>query len=127
MLRRKRSTQGNETDERFAINLPAFTHGIFELPFFRQDLLSGDPMDTLTKAQIQRALSQRLRNCRVTCTINPDSSLSITVLAPDANQFTIANINRARYHGESGINRLVREILEDMVVSRKTSRLSSVG
>ncbi|AUZ45882.1 hypothetical protein [Pseudomonas orientalis] len=84
-------------------------------------------MDTLSKAEIERALSQRLRNCRVTCTITPDSNLSITVLAPDANQFTIANINRARYHGESGINRLVREILEDMVVSRKTYRLSSVG
>ncbi|AZE84439.1 hypothetical protein C4J98_3028 [Pseudomonas orientalis] len=84
-------------------------------------------MDTLSKAEIERALSQRLRNCRVTCAINPDSSLSVTVLAPDANQFTIANINRARYHGESGINRLVREILEDMVVSRKTSRLSPVG
>ncbi|WP_124386145.1 hypothetical protein [Pseudomonas sp. R5-89-07] len=84
-------------------------------------------MDTLTKAQIEHALAQRLRNCRVSCTINPDNSLSVTVLAPDANQFTIANINRARYHGESGINRLVREILEDMVVSRKTSRLTSVG
>lgn len=84
-------------------------------------------MDTLTRTQIEQALSERLPNCIVTCTINPDGSLSVTVLAPDANQFTIANINRARYHGESGINRLVREILEDMVVSRKTSRLSSVG
>lgn len=84
-------------------------------------------MDTLTRTQIEQALSERLPNCIVTCTINPDSSLSVTVLAPDANQFTIANINRARYHGESGINRLVREILEDMVVSRKTSHLSSVG
>jgi hypothetical protein len=84
-------------------------------------------MDTLTRTQIEQALSERLPNCIVTCMINPDSSLSVTVLAPDANQFTIANINRARYHGESGINRLVREILEDMVVSRKTSRLSSVG
>ena len=84
-------------------------------------------MDTLTRTQIEQALSERLPNCIVTCTINPDSSLSVTVLAPDANQFTIANINRVRYHGESGINRLVREILEDMVVSRKTSRLSSVG
>ncbi len=83
-------------------------------------------MDTLTKAQIQRALARRLRNCRVSCTINPDNSLSVTVLAPDANQFTIANINRAQYHGQPGINRLVREILEDMVVSRQSSRLSSV-
>ncbi|MCK3843266.1 hypothetical protein [Pseudomonas sp. W15Feb34] len=83
-------------------------------------------MDTLTKAQIQRALARRLCNCRVSCKINPDNSLSVTVLAPDANQFTIANINRAQYHGEPGINRLVREILEDMVVSRQSSRLSSV-
>ena len=84
-------------------------------------------MDTLTKAEIEHALSQRLPNCRVTCVINPDSSLSVTVLAPDANQFTIATINRARYNGESGTNRLVRDILEDMVVSRKTSHLSPGG
>ena len=84
-------------------------------------------MDTLTKAQIQHALSTRLPNCTVKCAINPDGSLSVTVLAHDANQFTIANINRAHYHGEQGINRLTREILEEMVMSRQSSRLSSVG
>ncbi|KPB98021.1 Uncharacterized protein AC503_2679 [Pseudomonas syringae pv. maculicola] len=41
----------------------------------------------------------------------------MTVTAHDADQFTIANINRAHYHGESGINRLIREILEEMVMS----------
>lgn len=80
-------------------------------------------MDTLTKAEIEMALSTRLPNCTVHCTINPDNSLSVTVLASDTDQFTIANINRTRYHGEPGINRLVREILEEMVMSRQSTRL----
>ncbi|WP_431033448.1 hypothetical protein [Pseudomonas yamanorum] len=84
-------------------------------------------MDTLTKVEIHIALSARLPNCRVKCAINPDRTLSVTVLAPGADQFTIANINRAQYHGESGINRLIREILEEMVLSRQASKLSSMG
>ena len=35
----------------------------------------------------------------------------------------IINIDRLQYHGEAGINRLVREILEEMVISRQTSNL----
>ena len=84
-------------------------------------------MDRLTKAEIEAALSARLPNCAVKCAINPDSSLSVTVLAHDADQFTIANINRAHYHGPSGINRLVREILKEMVMSRRLSRRHSWG
>ncbi|AVE03700.1 hypothetical protein CYL20_03730 [Pseudomonas palleroniana] len=84
-------------------------------------------MDTLTKVEVEAALSARLPNCAVHCAFNPDGSLSVTVTAHDADQFTIANINRARYHGESGINRLIREILEEMVISRQSSRRSSVG
>lgn len=59
-------------------------------------------MDTLTKVEVQAALSARLPNCAVHCAFNPDGSLSVTVTAHDADQFTIANINRAHYHGESG-------------------------
>lgn len=84
-------------------------------------------MDTLTKVEVEAALSARLPNCAVNCAFNPDGSLSVTVTARDADQFTIANINRAHYHGESGINRLIREILEEMVISRQSSRRSSVG
>lgn len=84
-------------------------------------------MDTLTKVEVEAALSARLPNCAVHCAFNPDGSLSVTVTTHDADQFTIANINRARYHGESGINRLIREILEEMVISRQSSRRSSVG
>ncbi|WP_460103649.1 hypothetical protein [Pseudomonas sp. H1_D04] len=84
-------------------------------------------MDTLTKVEVEAALSARLPNCAVHCAFNPDGSLSVTVTAHDADQFTIANINRARYQGESGINRLIREILEEMVISRQSSRRSSVG
>jgi hypothetical protein len=82
-------------------------------------------MDTLTKAEIDIALSARLPNFRVKCAVNPDGNLSVTVLAQGADQFTIANINRDKYHGESGINRLIREILEEM--SRQSSKLSSTG
>lgn len=84
-------------------------------------------MDTLTKVEVEAALSARLPNCAVHCAFNPDGSLSVTVTAHDADQFTIANINRAHYHGEPGINRLIREILEEMVISRQSSRRSSVG
>jgi molybdopterin/thiamine biosynthesis adenylyltransferase len=84
-------------------------------------------MDTLTKVEVEAALSARLPNCAVNCAFNPDGSLSVTVTAHDADQFTIANINRAHYHGESGINRLIREILEEMVISRQSSRRSTVG
>ena len=84
-------------------------------------------MDTLTKVEVEAALSARLPNCAVHCAFNPDGSLSVTVTAHGADQFTIANINRTHYHGESGINRLIREILEEMVMSRQSSRRSSVG
>lgn len=84
-------------------------------------------MDTLTKVEIEIALSTRLPNCAVKCKINPDGTLSITVLAHGVDQFTIANIDRAQYHGEQGVTRLIREILEEMVMSRQSSRLSSTG
>ncbi|MBJ2319682.1 hypothetical protein JFT37_14320 [Pseudomonas fluorescens] len=80
-------------------------------------------MDTLTKAEIETALSARLPKCA----LNADGSLSVTVTAHGMDQFTIANINRAHYHGVSGINRLVREIREEMVIARQSFWLSSVG
>ena len=110
-----------------AITLPVFTQRLFELALPCRSFLHSELMETLTKTEIESALSSRLSNCVVTCLINPDGSLSVTVLAPDANQFTIASINRAQYHAESGINRLVREILEEMVVSRQSSHLPPVG
>ena len=84
-------------------------------------------MDTLTKAEIETALSARLPKCAVQCALNADGSLSVTVTAHGMDQFTIANINRAHYHGVSGINRLVREIREEMVIARQSFWLSSVG
>ncbi|MDQ0668273.1 hypothetical protein [Pseudomonas sp. W2I6] len=84
-------------------------------------------MDTLTKAEIDIALSARLPHCRVKCAVNPDGNLSVTVLVQGADQFTIANIKRAQYHEEPGFSRLIREILEEMVISRQSSRLSSTG
>ena len=82
-------------------------------------------MDTLSKREIETALSQRLPHCIVTCSINPDASLSIQILAPGSNLFTIANIDRARYPGTCGMNKLIREILEEMVISRQSSHLLS--
>ena len=79
-------------------------------------------MDTLSKQEIEAILSDRLPNCTVSCSINPDTTLSVDVSGPDS-QFTIINIDRLQYHGETGINRLVREILEEMVISRQTSNL----
>ncbi|CAG8863968.1 hypothetical protein [Pseudomonas fluorescens] len=80
-------------------------------------------MDTLSKLEIEEVLSGRLPNCTISCSINPDSSLSVDVIGPESHQFTIINIDRLQYHGDAGINRLVREILEEMVISRQSSNL----
>lgn len=80
-------------------------------------------MDTLTRLEIESVLASRLPNCTISCLINPDSTLSVDISGPDSHQFTIINIDRLQYHGEAGINRLVREILEEMVISRQTSNL----
>jgi len=45
------------------------------------------------------------------------------VAGPGTNQFTISQIERGYYHGEGGINKLVREILEEMVMSRQATHL----
>lgn len=78
-------------------------------------------MDTLSKLEIEAVLSGRLPNCTIACSINPDGSLSVDVIGPESHQFTIINIDRHQYRGEAGINRLVREILEEMVITRKSS------
>ncbi|WP_223508929.1 hypothetical protein [Pseudomonas sp. BF-RE-29] len=80
-------------------------------------------MDTLNKLEIEAVLSSRLPNCTISCSINPDSSLSVDVIGPESHQFTIISIDRLQYHGDAGINRLVREILEEMVISRQSSNL----
>ena len=49
--------------------------------------------------------------------------MSINVAGPGTNQFTISQIERSHYQGEEGINKLVREILEEMVMSRQTTHL----
>ncbi len=79
-------------------------------------------MDTLSRVGIETALASRLPNCKISCSISADSTLSIDVVAPEGDQFTAVNIDRSQYHGEAGINRLAREILEEMVLSRRFSR-----
>lgn len=80
-------------------------------------------MDTLSKMEIETALSIRLPNCVITCILSTDRMLSINATGPEGDQFTAVNIDRTQYHGEAGINRLVREILQEMVLSRRNSRL----
>lgn len=80
-------------------------------------------MDTLSKMEIETVLSTHLPNCVITCTISTDSTLSVDIAGPEGDQFTAVNIDRSQYHGEAGINRLVREILQEMVLSRRTSWL----
>jgi hypothetical protein len=78
-------------------------------------------MDTMSKVEIEAVLATRLPNCQISCAINPDGTLSVDVIGPESHQFTIINIDRFQYRGEAGINRLVREILEEMVITRKSS------
>ncbi|MFO2463031.1 hypothetical protein OOJ96_02650 [Pseudomonas sp. 15FMM2] len=79
-------------------------------------------MDTLNRLEIEAVLSSRLPKCTISCTISADSTLSVDVTGPDSDQFTIINIDRGQYHGEAGINKLAREILEEMVISRRATR-----
>lgn len=80
-------------------------------------------MDVLSKLDLERLLADRLPQCIVTCSINEDGCLSINVAGPGTNQFTISQIERSHYLGEEGIHRLVREILEEMVMSRQATHL----
>ncbi|MBW0238243.1 hypothetical protein AWM69_20030 [Pseudomonas sp. D1HM] len=80
-------------------------------------------MDTMSRMQIQAILSSRLPQCEVSCSINADSTLSVCVSGPNAHHFTIINIDRFQYHGDTGVNRLVREILEEMVIARQNSHI----
>ncbi|MFC6335292.1 hypothetical protein GIR22_11040 [Pseudomonas sp. CCM 7891] len=80
-------------------------------------------MHTLSKLELEAVLSSRLPQCTIKCSINGDASLSVDVAGPDTNRFTIANIDRTHYNGEAGINKLAREILEEMVMSRQATHL----
>ncbi|WP_084378098.1 hypothetical protein [Pseudomonas mucidolens] len=80
-------------------------------------------MDTLNRQEIEAVLASRLPNCVISCTVSVDGSLTVDVTGSDSDQFTIVNIDRRQYHGETGINKLAREILEEMVMSRQATRL----
>ncbi|QEO79868.1 hypothetical protein [Pseudomonas brassicacearum] len=78
-------------------------------------------MNTLSALELESIPSSRLFQCTVVCSIIADGSLSVDVMGTGTNQFTIANIDRSHYRGETGINKLVREILEEMVMARQAS------
>lgn len=80
-------------------------------------------MDTMSKSELEAVLSSRLPQCTIICSINPDSTMTVEVTGSELQQFTVANIDRTLHHGEKGIAKITREILEDMVVARQTSRL----
>nr|WP_085699858.1 hypothetical protein [Pseudomonas sp. B26(2017)] len=80
-------------------------------------------MDTMSRREIGDLLSRRLPQCTITCSINADGSLSVEVIDPVQRQFTIGNIDHSRYHGEAGINRLLREILEERIIPRRSTNL----
>jgi len=77
----------------------------------------------MTKQEIEAVLSSRLPNCTISCSFNPDGTLTVSVTGPASEQFTIINIDRTQYHGEGGINTLAREIMEEMVISRQAPLL----
>lgn len=79
-------------------------------------------MDALSQSEIEAILSNRMPNCTISCWVSADRTLSISVTGPHTDQFTIVNIDRRQYHGEPGIIRLVREILEEMVVVRRMAK-----
>ncbi|WP_069673311.1 hypothetical protein [Pseudomonas simiae] len=79
-------------------------------------------MDTLSQSEIEAALTKRLPNCVISSRIECDKMLSITLKCAEADELTVTNIDRRRYHGEAGVRKLVREILEEIVVIRRMSQ-----
>ena len=82
-------------------------------------------MDTLSKIQIEAALTARLPSYHVECCLHSDGTLSAILTGPGSDHFAITGIVRAHYRGAESIARLTREILEEMVLSRqgiKTAR-----
>lgn len=87
-------------------------------------------MDTLNKDQIEAALAARLPSYQVECSLHPDGTLSAILTGPDSDHFAITSIVRSNYSGADSIARLAREILEDMVLSRrgiKSARFQSIS
>ncbi|MGY2292069.1 hypothetical protein ACW9H6_20070 [Pseudomonas sp. SDO528_S397] len=84
-------------------------------------------MDTLNLSEIEAQLSRELSCCEVSCTINSDRTLSIHVAGPDFSQFTLASIDWRLYRGEDGVNRLTREIMQDVEVFRQIFRQQSAA
>lgn len=79
-------------------------------------------MDTLSKSQIESALTARLPSYQVTCTLHADGTLSAVLSGPETDHFAITGIVRAHYRGAEAIARLANEILREMVLSRQGIR-----
>ncbi|KAA0942326.1 hypothetical protein FQ186_25155 [Pseudomonas sp. ANT_H14] len=79
-------------------------------------------MDTLSKSEIEAALTARLPSYNVVCTLHADGSLSAILSGPDADHFAVTGIVRAHYRGAEAIARLAHEILKEMVISRQGIR-----
>ena len=80
-------------------------------------------MDTLSKSQIESALSARLPSYSITCTLHADGTLSLVLSGPETDHFAVTGIVRAHYRGAEAIARLAHEILREMVMSRKGMRI----
>lgn len=81
-------------------------------------------VDKMTKGELEALLSNRLPQCEIICSIGSDGCLSVEVNGPNNHQFTIAKIDRSQYCGDAGASRLVREILEEMVLARQSSHMA---
>lgn len=89
----------------------------------RRKFSESNILDIMTKHEIEEALSERLPQCTICCSINPDGTLTVSANGRASEEFTIINIERAHYHGDDGVTKLAREIMEEMVMSRQTSLL----
>jgi hypothetical protein len=76
-------------------------------------------MDTLNKGEIEAALSARLPSYLVECSLHPDGTISAILTGPGSDHFAITGIVRSNYRGADAIAMLAREILEEMVLSRR--------
>ncbi len=83
-------------------------------------------MDRLTKAEIECALKLFLPECRVECSLNADGTAVLAVEGPHGEAFAVTGLRRSDYHGKEGLERLARQIFEDIELARNGSQPDDV-
>lgn len=75
-------------------------------------------MDRSSRAEIEHALGILLPEYRVKCTLNADGTASLMAEGRHGEAFAVMGLIRSHYHGKLGMQRLVRQIFEEIELAR---------